>query len=87
MHPVTAHGFNIGLGGQRQLAHGILTVWRDRRDIADPYMLHRVYSSEHPAARLARHVGLRFGQHLPFVRHGIAAIAEAVNHSHSVLAS
>ncbi|BCH12674.1 hypothetical protein MesoLj131c_69320 (plasmid) [Mesorhizobium sp. 131-3-5] len=95
MHPVTAHGFNIGLGGQKQLARGIETAWRDRRDIADPDMLHRyesrlrlsaaplyhatnilvgLYSSEHPAARLARHVGLRLGQHLPFVRHGIAAM-------------
>ncbi|RRH93288.1 FAD-dependent hydroxylase [Mesorhizobium tamadayense] len=95
MHPVTAHGFNIGLSAQKQLAHGILTAFRDRRDIADPGMLHRyeswlrlsaaplyyatnilvgLYSSEHPAARLARHVGLRFGQYVPFVRHGISAM-------------
>ncbi|UVK35902.1 5-demethoxyubiquinol-8 5-hydroxylase UbiM (plasmid) [Mesorhizobium sp. AR10] len=95
MHPVTAHGFNIALGGQKQLAHRILTVCRDRRDIADPDMLHRyesclrrsaaplyhatnilvgLYSGEHPAARLARHAGLRFAQYLPFVRHGISAM-------------
>ncbi|TIU87982.1 MAG: FAD-dependent hydroxylase, partial [Mesorhizobium sp.] len=94
MHPVTAHGFNIGLGGQKHLARGIQTAWLERRDIADPDMLHRyesrlrlsaaplyhatnilvrLYSSEHPAARLARHVGLRLG-HLPLVRHGIAAM-------------
>ncbi|WP_167458730.1 5-demethoxyubiquinol-8 5-hydroxylase UbiM [Mesorhizobium kowhaii] len=95
MHPVTAHGFNIGLSGQKQLAHKILTACRDRRDIADPEMLHKydswlrlsaaplyhatnilvgLYSGEHPAARLARHVGLRFAQYLPFVRHGISAM-------------
>lgn len=95
MHPVTAHGFNIGLSGQKQLAHKILTACRARRDIADPDMLGRyenrlrlsaaplyhatnmlvgLYSSEHPAARLARHAGLRFAQHLPFVRHGISAM-------------
>ncbi|KUM26974.1 hypothetical protein AU467_18570 [Mesorhizobium loti] len=93
MHPVTAHGFNIGLGGQKQLAHGILTAIRNGHDIADPDMLRRyesrlrlraaplyhatnilvgIYSNEHRAARFARHVGLRLGQHLPFVRHGIA---------------
>ncbi|ADV14598.1 Ubiquinone biosynthesis hydroxylase, UbiH/UbiF/VisC/COQ6 family [Mesorhizobium australicum WSM2073] len=40
MHPVTAHGFNIGLSSQKQLADAILTASRDGRDIADPDMLH-----------------------------------------------
>lgn len=95
MHPVTAHGFNIGLSGQKQLADGILAAYRERRDIADPDMLGRyesrlrlsaaplyhatnvlvgLYSGEHPAARLARHAGLRFAQYLPFIRHGISAM-------------
>ncbi|MBA1143094.1 5-demethoxyubiquinol-8 5-hydroxylase UbiM [Mesorhizobium neociceri] len=95
MHPVTAHGFNIGLCSQKQLAYRILTAYRDGRDIADPDMLRRyesylrlsagplyhatnilvgLYSSERPAARLARHLGLRFAQHLPLVRHGISAM-------------
>ncbi|WP_353642620.1 5-demethoxyubiquinol-8 5-hydroxylase UbiM [Mesorhizobium sp. WSM2239] len=95
MHPVTAYGFNIGLSGQKQLAHRISTACRDRRDIADPDLLYRyeswlrlsaapiyyatnllvrLYSGEHPAARLARHMGLRFGQYLPFVRQGISAM-------------
>lgn len=95
MHPVTAHGFNIGLTGQKQLAHKIMTTCRDRHDIADPDMLQRyesrlrlsaaplyhatnilvgLYSGEHPAARLARHAGLRLAQYLPFVRHGISAM-------------
>ncbi|WP_095205106.1 5-demethoxyubiquinol-8 5-hydroxylase UbiM [Mesorhizobium carmichaelinearum] len=95
MHPVTAHGFNIGLGGQKHLAQSILTARRDHRDIADPDMLSRyqswlrisaaplyhatnilvgLYSAEHPAARFARHAGLRLAQHLPLVRHGISAM-------------
>lgn len=95
MHPVTAHGFNIGLSGQKQLADRILAACRERRDIADPDILGRyesrlrlsaaplyhatnalvaLYSGEHPAARLARHAGLRFAQYLPFVRHGISAM-------------
>ncbi|CDX53814.1 conserved hypothetical protein [Mesorhizobium plurifarium] len=95
MHPVTAHGFNIGLGGQKQLARGILTAIRNGDDIADPDMLSRcesrlrlraaplyhatnilvgIYSNEHRAARFARHVGLRLGQYLPFVRHGIVSM-------------
>ncbi|NGO52100.1 5-demethoxyubiquinol-8 5-hydroxylase UbiM [Allomesorhizobium camelthorni] len=95
MHPVTAHGFNIGLSAQRQLAHRILSACRDSRDIADPDMLRKyeswlrrsaaplyyatnilvgLYSGEHPAALLARHVGLRVAQHLPFVRQGISAM-------------
>ncbi|BCM17783.1 5-demethoxyubiquinol-8 5-hydroxylase UbiM [Mesorhizobium sp. J8] len=95
MHPVTAHGFNIGLSGQNRLARRILTAHRDCRDIADPELLRRyegclrlsaaplyhatnlivgLYSGEHAAARLARHVGLRFAQHFPFVRYGISAM-------------
>ncbi|MGX5832131.1 5-demethoxyubiquinol-8 5-hydroxylase UbiM [Mesorhizobium sp. 43Arga] len=41
MHPVIAHGFNIGLGGQDRLAKGILTTWRKGTDIADPTLLRR----------------------------------------------
>ncbi|MEI9401865.1 5-demethoxyubiquinol-8 5-hydroxylase UbiM [Mesorhizobium argentiipisi] len=94
MHPVTAHGFNIGLGGQHRLAEGILTAWGKGTDIADPSLLRhyetrlrlsaaplyhatnvlvKLYTDERPLARAARHVGLRLGQHLPFVRRGISA--------------
>ncbi|WP_027168936.1 5-demethoxyubiquinol-8 5-hydroxylase UbiM [Mesorhizobium sp. WSM3224] len=41
MHPVTAHGFNIGLGGQNRLAQGIVTAWCKQSDIADPTLLRR----------------------------------------------
>lgn len=95
MHPVTAHGFNIGLSGQSRLADKIMAAWRNGRDIADPAilqkyesrlrvtaaplyhatnMLVKLYTDEHPVARLARHVGLRLGQSLPFVRQGISAV-------------
>ncbi|MGX5844503.1 5-demethoxyubiquinol-8 5-hydroxylase UbiM [Mesorhizobium sp. ArgA1] len=95
MHPVTAHGFNIGLGGQHQLAKGILTAWRKGTDIADPTLLRRyearlrlsaaplyhatnmlvkLYTDDRPLAQVARHVGLRLGQNLPFVRRGISAV-------------
>ncbi|TIL22936.1 MAG: 5-demethoxyubiquinol-8 5-hydroxylase UbiM [Mesorhizobium sp.] len=94
MHPVTAHGFNIGLSSQKQLARGIMTACRDGRNVGDPDMLHiyerrlrlsaaplyhatnilvGLYSRDHLAARLARHLGLRFAQHVPLVRHGISA--------------
>ncbi|MGX9147587.1 5-demethoxyubiquinol-8 5-hydroxylase UbiM [Mesorhizobium sp. 128a] len=95
MHPVTAHGFNIGLGGQHRLAKGILAAWRKGTDIADPTLLRRyetrlrlsaaplyhatnmlvkLYTDERPLAQVARHVGLRLGQNLPFVRRGISAV-------------
>ncbi|MBB6414194.1 5-demethoxyubiquinol-8 5-hydroxylase UbiM [Mesorhizobium sangaii] len=69
MHPVTAHGFNISLSGQKQLAHRILTACRDRRDIADPDMLHGYESClRRSAAPLYNAtnllVGLYSGEHL-----------------------
>ena len=41
MHPVTAHGFNLGLLGQARLADEILGAHRRGRDIADPDTLAR----------------------------------------------
>ncbi|MGX5804205.1 5-demethoxyubiquinol-8 5-hydroxylase UbiM [Bradyrhizobium sp. Arg314] len=94
MHPVTAHGFNIGLGGQHRLAKSILTARRKGTDIADPTLLRRyetrlrlsaaplyhatnmlvkLYTDERPLAQAARHLGLRLGQNLPFIRYGISA--------------
>jgi len=46
MHPVTAHGFNLGLSGQDLLAEGLLGVLRSGGDIADPAVLHR-YQRRH----------------------------------------
>ena len=41
MHPVTAHGFNLGLLGQDLLAQSILHAQAARADITDPRMLAR----------------------------------------------
>ena len=41
MHPVTAHGYNLGLRGQATLARLIIKAKEQGRDIADPAMLRR----------------------------------------------
>lgn len=41
MHPVTAHGFNLGLSGQDLLAQGILQAVQNGGDIASPGLLVR----------------------------------------------
>ena len=46
MHPVTAHGFNLGLSGQHTLAREISTARSDNRDIGSPAVLRR-YESAH----------------------------------------
>lgn len=49
MHPVTAHGFNLGLASQQQLARGIIAQQARGADIADARMLAR-YQREHRLA-------------------------------------
>jgi ubiquinone biosynthesis UbiH/UbiF/VisC/COQ6 family hydroxylase len=51
MHPVTAHGFNFGLSGQRKLAELLRQAERDGHDIADPTLLRR-YEQAHRQATL-----------------------------------
>jgi ubiquinone biosynthesis UbiH/UbiF/VisC/COQ6 family hydroxylase len=46
MHPVTAHGFNLGLRGQATLAREIRTAMLTGNDIAGEQVLNR-YQSEH----------------------------------------
>ncbi|WP_372004541.1 5-demethoxyubiquinol-8 5-hydroxylase UbiM [Tistrella mobilis] len=46
MHPVTAHGFNLGLKSAERLADGIARAARTDGDIASPLMLHR-YEAGH----------------------------------------
>ena len=41
MHPVTAHGYNLGLRGQATLARLIIRAKEQGRDIADPALLRR----------------------------------------------
>ncbi|MBP0446443.1 5-demethoxyubiquinol-8 5-hydroxylase UbiM [Roseomonas sp. SSH11] len=49
MHPVTAHGFNLGLRGAESLAREILSAHRRGRDIAAPDVLGR-YEAAHRLA-------------------------------------
>jgi ubiquinone biosynthesis UbiH/UbiF/VisC/COQ6 family hydroxylase len=46
MHPVTAHGFNLGLRGARTLAHEIKNVLKTGSDIGSTYPLRR-YHRQH----------------------------------------
>jgi len=49
MHPVTAHGFNLGLQGAMTLGALVGTAAAQRRDIASPLLLRR-YEAAHRAA-------------------------------------
>lgn len=49
MHPVTAHGFNLGLAGAVRLAEEVLAAHRAGRDIADARTLKR-YETAHRRA-------------------------------------
>ncbi|MCH9693647.1 MAG: 5-demethoxyubiquinol-8 5-hydroxylase UbiM [Gammaproteobacteria bacterium] len=46
MHPVTAHGYNLGLSGADLLAREIRSALKDDKDIGDPGVLHR-YERKH----------------------------------------
>lgn len=48
MHPVTAHGFNLGLLGANTLAKLILDTHQKGQNIASPALLHR-YNTHHQA--------------------------------------
>jgi ubiquinone biosynthesis UbiH/UbiF/VisC/COQ6 family hydroxylase len=49
MHPVTAHGFNFGLGSVRRLTEAVLAAHARREDIAAPALLSR-YERQHRLA-------------------------------------
>ncbi len=46
MHPVTAHGFNLGLRGQASLARALIKAHEESKDIGDMEVL-RKYQTEH----------------------------------------
>ncbi|MCR6662066.1 MAG: 5-demethoxyubiquinol-8 5-hydroxylase UbiM [Luteimonas sp.] len=50
MHPVTAHGFNLGLQGQAKLAETVLQAHREGRDIGSDAVLARYHRAHHAAA-------------------------------------
>ncbi|WP_431470896.1 5-demethoxyubiquinol-8 5-hydroxylase UbiM [Sphingosinithalassobacter sp. LHW66-3] len=50
MHPVTAHGFNLGLSGQQLLADAVRAAARSRRDIGSDTVLRRYERAHRRAA-------------------------------------
>ena len=51
MHPVTAHGFNLGLQGQHRLAAGIVAAAGQGRDIGSDAVLHAYERAHRLASR------------------------------------
>jgi ubiquinone biosynthesis UbiH/UbiF/VisC/COQ6 family hydroxylase len=51
MHPVTAHGFNLGLRSIEALTDGVSRACRQGRDVADPAMLARYERTHQGASR------------------------------------
>ncbi|MGY0632607.1 5-demethoxyubiquinol-8 5-hydroxylase UbiM [Luteimonas sp. A478] len=58
MHPVTAHGFNLGLQGQARLAEAVLAAHRAGTDIGSDAVLAR-YQRRHHAASLPIYAATR----------------------------
>ncbi|MFZ7096954.1 5-demethoxyubiquinol-8 5-hydroxylase UbiM [Luteimonas dalianensis] len=58
MHPVTAHGFNLGLQGQARLAEVVLQAHREGADIGSDAVLAR-YQRRHNAVALPIYAGTR----------------------------
>ncbi|SHM47788.1 5-demethoxyubiquinol-8 5-hydroxylase UbiM [Phytopseudomonas punonensis] len=50
MHPVTAHGFNLGLQSQKRLADSLLDALHNGRDIGVPEVLQRYASAQQRAS-------------------------------------
>src|SRR5690606_701609 len=46
MHPVTAHGFNLGVGSVAGLAQHVIAAYRAGQDLADPKRL-AAYTRQH----------------------------------------
>jgi ubiquinone biosynthesis UbiH/UbiF/VisC/COQ6 family hydroxylase len=80
MHPVTAHGFNLGLASADTLAKLVLEAARQGKDIAAPAllsqydtkplyhgtnMLLKLFTDETPPAKLLRGMVLRVSNNLP----------------------
>ena len=83
MHPVTAHGFNLGLQGQDTLAKVVLDAHRRGDDIGAPEVLAR-YGRRHRAAAWPMYAGTRlvvrvFTDDRPPLRAVRAALLRAVN--------
>ncbi len=83
MHPVTAHGFNLGLQGQDTLAQVVLAAHRRGVDIGAPEVLAR-YGRRHRAAAWPMYAGTRlvvrvFTDDRPPLRAVRSALLRAIN--------
>jgi len=84
MHPVTAHGYNLGLSGQELLARAVLTARHQGQDIGSPRLLQQ-YSDRHRRVALPMYfgtnalVGLYTTENLP-TRIVRKALLHAANH-------
>ncbi|TDW61707.1 ubiquinone biosynthesis UbiH/UbiF/VisC/COQ6 family hydroxylase [Novosphingobium sp. PhB55] len=95
MHPVTAHGFNLGLASACSLGKLVAQAALQGDDIGGGMLLRRyeaahrlatrpiytatnlivgLYTAEHPAARAARHAGLRAAARLPLVSRSVSRL-------------
>ena len=52
MHPVTAHGFNLGLRGQNLLAKSVIKAYRRRQDVGNYSLLKSYEYRQMPLAKL-----------------------------------
>lgn len=92
MHPVTAHGFNLGVASAARLAGQIRAARRTGRDwsaatVLEAYerehrraarplyaatkFIYSLYGDNRPAARLARHAGIRLARRMPLFRQAV----------------
>lgn len=83
MHPVTAHGFNLGLRSIDTLARALVEAHRGGRDIASPALLERYQQTHQRAARglyMATHAvaTLYTRDHVParWLRRGMVTLGE-----------
>lgn len=83
MHPVTAHGFNLGLRSIDTLSRLLLQAHRSGQDIASPQLLERYHQTHQRAARglyMATHAvaTLYTREHVParWLRRGMVELGE-----------
>ena len=83
MHPVTAHGFNLGLRSIDTLSNALIQAHRSGQDIASPQLLERYHQTHQRAARglyMATHAvaTLYTREHVParWLRRGMVELGE-----------
>src|SRR5574344_2090644 len=72
MHPVTAHGFNLGLAGVERLSAAIVGAWHADIDWGSASVLQPYARAQH-LPRLVRQAVMAGAQHLPPLKAAIVA--------------